>query len=85
MIPVMVAAISSDTMDVGELSDFVEEELSAKLTGITGVASVDIAGTVDREMHVVLLSLIHIYVSGNTPPCSFTMACAAFCRLRARL
>ena len=54
MIPVMVAAISSDTMDVGELSDFVEEELTAKLTGITGVASVDIAGTVDREMHVVL-------------------------------
>ena len=33
MIPVMVAAISSDTMDVGKLSDFVEEELSAKLTG----------------------------------------------------
>ena len=54
MIPVMVAAISSDTMDVGEMSDFVEEELTAKLTGITGVASVDIAGTVDREMHVVL-------------------------------
>ena len=54
MIPVMVAAISSDTMDVGELSDFVDEELTAKLTGITGVASVDIAGTVDREMHVVL-------------------------------
>ena len=54
MIPVMVAAISSDTMDVGELSDFVDEELTAKLTRITGVASVDIAGTVDREMHVVL-------------------------------
>ena len=54
MIPVMVAAISSDTMDVGELSDFVDEELTAKLTGITGVASVDITGTVDREMHVVL-------------------------------
>ena len=54
MIPVMVAAISSDTMDVGELSDFVDEDLTAKLTGITGVASVDIAGTVDREMHVVL-------------------------------
>ena len=54
MIPVMVAAISSDTMDVGELSDFVDDELSAKLTGITGVASVDISGTIDREMHVVL-------------------------------
>ena len=54
MIPVMVAAISSDTMDVGELSDFVDEELTAKLTGITGVASVEIMGTIDREMHVVL-------------------------------
>lgn len=54
MIPVMVAAISSDSMDVNELSDFVEEELSAKLTGISGVASVEISGTVDREMHVVL-------------------------------
>ena len=54
MIPVMVAAISSSDMDVGELSDFVEEELSAKLTGITGVASVEVMGTVDREMHVVL-------------------------------
>ncbi len=54
MIPVMVAAISSDSMDVNELSDFVEEELSAKLTGISGVASVEVSGTVDREMHVVL-------------------------------
>ena len=54
MIPVMVAAISSDSMDVNELSDFVEEELSAKLTGISGVASVEISGTVDREMNVVL-------------------------------
>ena len=54
MIPVMVAAISSDTMDVGELSDFVDDELTAKLTGITGVASVEIMGTIDREMHVVL-------------------------------
>ena len=54
MIPVMVAAISSSDMDVTELSDFVDEELSTKLTGITGVASVEITGTIDREMHVVL-------------------------------
>ena len=53
MIPVMVAAISSD-MDVGELSDFVDNELTGKLTGITGVASVEVMGTMDREMHVVL-------------------------------
>ena len=54
MIPVMVAAISSSDMDVNQLSDFVEDELSAKLTGITGVASVEIAGTVERQLHVVL-------------------------------
>ena len=53
MIPVMVAAISSE-MDVDQLSDFVEDELSAKLTGITGVASVEITGTVERQLHVVL-------------------------------
>ena len=54
MIPVMVAAISSSNMDVYELSDFVDDELSAKLTGITGVASVDVVGTINRETHVVL-------------------------------
>ena len=54
MIPVMVAAISSSDMDVGQLSDFVDSELTGKLTGITGVASVEIMGTMDREMHVVL-------------------------------
>ena len=54
MIPVMVAAISSSDMDVNQLSDFVEDELSAKLTGITGVASVEITGTVERQLHVVL-------------------------------
>ena len=54
MIPVMVGAISSSEMDVGELSDFVEEELADKLTGIAGVASVEITGTMDRQMNVVL-------------------------------
>ncbi len=54
MIPVMVAAISSSNMDVYELSDFVDDELAAKLTGITGVASVDVVGTINRETHVVL-------------------------------
>ena len=54
MIPVMVAAISSSNMDVHELSDFVDDELSTKLTGITGVASVDVVGTINRETHVVL-------------------------------
>ena len=54
MLPVMVAAIADDQMDVNELSDLVDETLGDKLTGITGVASVDIIGTLKREAHVVL-------------------------------
>ena len=54
MLPVMVAAISSDQMDIHALSDFVDETLSDKLTGVTGVASVDVIGTLKREAHVVL-------------------------------
>ncbi len=54
MLPVMVAAISSDEMDIHELSDFVDDTLGDKLTGVTGVASVDITGTLQREAHVVL-------------------------------
>ena len=54
MLPVMVAAISYDGKGVEELSDFVNEELEQKLTGISGVASVDISGTLERQMHVVL-------------------------------
>lgn len=54
MLPVMVAAISYEGKEVEELSDFVNEELEQKLTGISGVASVDITGTLERQMHVVL-------------------------------
>ena len=54
MLPVMVAAISSDQMDIHALSDFVDETLGDKLTGVTGVASVDVIGTLKREAHVVL-------------------------------
>ncbi len=54
MLPVMVAAISYEGMEVEELSDFVNEELEQKLTGISGVASVDISGTLERQMHVIL-------------------------------
>ncbi|MBQ3548348.1 MAG: efflux RND transporter permease subunit [Oscillospiraceae bacterium] len=54
MLPVMVAAISYEGMEVEELSDFVNDELEQKLTGISGVASVDISGTLERQMHVIL-------------------------------
>ena len=54
MLPVQVAAISYSGKDVHEMSEFVEETLADKLTGITGVASVDITGTVARQLHVLL-------------------------------
>lgn len=54
MLPVMVAAISCEGMDVYELSDFVEDEILGKLEGISGVASVDVSGSVTRQAHVIL-------------------------------
>ncbi len=37
-----------------ELSDFVTEELSPKLEGVSGVASIEVSGAVTREAHVIL-------------------------------
>ena len=54
VLPVMVAAVSSDDMDIKELSDFLDETLEDKLTGISGVASVDASGAVKRQAHVIL-------------------------------
>ena len=54
MLPVMVAAVSREDMDVYELSDFVTDELSGKLEGVSGVASISVSGAVTREAHVIL-------------------------------
>ena len=54
MLPVQVAAIGYEGKDTYEMSEFVEETLADKLPGITGVASVDITGTVQRQLHVLL-------------------------------
>ena len=54
MLPVMVAAISSDDMDIHQLSDFMDETLTDKLSGVTGVASVDVSGILQQEAHVIL-------------------------------
>ena len=54
MLPVAVAAVSSDKMDVAELSEFVENTLTSKMEGITGVASVAVSGLVQRQMNVIL-------------------------------
>ena len=54
MLPVMVAAVTREDMDVYELSDFVTGELSPKLEGVSGVASISVSGAVTREAHVIL-------------------------------
>ena len=54
MLPVMVAAVSREDMDVYKLSDFVTDELSPKLEGVSGVASISVSGAVTREAHVIL-------------------------------
>mgnify|MGYP002524465615 FL=1 len=54
MLPVMVAAVSREDMDVYDLSDFVNDELSGKLEGVSGVASITVSGAVTREAHVIL-------------------------------
>ena len=54
MIPVMVAAVSREGTDVYQLSDFVTDELTGKLEGVSGVASVTVSGALTREAHVIL-------------------------------
>ena len=54
MLPVMVAAVTREDMDVYALSDFVTGELSPKLEGVSGVASISVSGAVTREAHVIL-------------------------------
>ena len=54
MVPVMVAAVSREGTDVYQLSDFVTEELTGKLEGVSGVASVTVSGALTREAHVIL-------------------------------
>ena len=54
MLPVMVAAVSCQGSDVYALSDFVTEELTPKLEGVSGVASISVSGAVTREAHVIL-------------------------------
>ncbi len=54
MLPVEVAAISYDGKDIRELSEFVTETLIGKMEGISGVASVQVSGTVTTQAHVIL-------------------------------
>ena len=54
MLPVMVAAVESDTMDRYELGQFASDTLLAELEGTTGLASIDAGGLVKRLITVKL-------------------------------
>lgn len=54
MIPVIVAAVSREGSDVYALSDLVTDELTGKLEGVSGVASVTVSGALTRQAHVIL-------------------------------
>ena len=54
MMPIMVAAVSSDDMDSLELTDFIEQHVLSELESISGVASVTPVGEVQESIQVIL-------------------------------
>ncbi len=54
MLPVQVAAVGYEGKNTYEMSEFVEETLADKLSGISGVASIDVNGLVERKLHLLL-------------------------------
>ena len=54
MMPIMVAAVSSDEMDSLELTDFIEQHVLSELESISGVASVTPVGEVQESIQVIL-------------------------------
>jgi hydrophobe/amphiphile efflux-1 (HAE1) family protein len=53
-IPVLQFAVSSPSRDLAWLKRWCEDELAKQLLTVSGVASVDVAGGLDREIQVVL-------------------------------
>ncbi len=54
VLPVGIAAVSREGMDITELSDFLDETIVPKLEGVAGVASVSTSGSIYRQVHVVI-------------------------------
>ena len=50
----MTVAVSREGSDVYALSDLVTDELTGKLEGVSGVASVTVSGALTRQAHVIL-------------------------------
>lgn len=54
MLPVMVASVDVEGMDISELSIYVEDELIPALESIEGVASVSATGVLDEDIQVTM-------------------------------
>lgn len=54
MLPIMVAAVDIEGMSQVEISQYLNQELMAKLESIEGVASVDAVGMVEENIHVLI-------------------------------
>jgi len=54
MMPIMVAAVSSDEKDALDLTDFMERSVTPELESIAGVASVSPVGTVEESIQVII-------------------------------
>ncbi len=54
LLPVTVSAMNMDGMTNTELTTLLDTELKSNLEGITGVASVDISGTINEEVEIVI-------------------------------
>lgn len=54
MLPVMVAAIDVNNMELDEISKLVEEDIAPSLEGVTGVASASLSGLLENQLHVVI-------------------------------
>ena len=54
MLPVAMAAVSMEGMDIIELTAFVEDTLMGRLEGVSGVARVSASGMVEEQLHVVI-------------------------------
>ena len=54
MLPVAMAAVSMEGMDIIQLSEFADDTLLNRLEGVSGVARVSASGMVDEQLHVVI-------------------------------
>ena len=54
MLPVMIASMDVNGMDVGQVSDYAQESVIPEFERLSGVASVDATGLVERQVSVTL-------------------------------